>query len=218
MTPENKVLSLEELRARVQTRKKDGVDLSALTEFYHEGLGGKVLYGVLPSAAMHRLRDVTQYYPFDYPDPTLRGQKSSTLELDQRNYDKILLRWGVWTQDGKRIDDETAEALLDDALSGPSNKALCDLIERKCLFEGASGASLTYITAFTQWEAAFHDLLVKTGWVKHWVEYVTSSDESSAEMKEAAAKLTKLEEAAPEWARQLESEKLFAAMQAGETL
>ena len=213
MSDENKVLSLEEVRARVQARKKEGIDLSTLTEFHHDGLGGSVFYGVLPSSALHRLRNVTQYYPLDHPDPNLRGRIASTPELDARVYDKTLLMWGVWTQDGKRIDEDTVELLLDDPASGPSNRALCDLIERKCMFESASGSSLTFVSAFTQWEAAFHDLLVKTGWVRHWVEYVTNNDESSSEMKEAAAKLQKLEEAAPEWAKQLQSEKLMAALQ-----
>lgn len=216
---DTKVLSLEEIRARIKARKDAGaLNVSSLPTFHHEGLGGDVYYAPIPSHAMQRWDNIEQYYPLDHPARELRGTRASNDELDARNREKILLQYGVYTENGTRLDEAIIDALFDDPLCGPDNRALALLIRDKSYGDKATAGQngeaqpsenekVTF--AFTQWEAAFHDLLVKTGWVKHWVEYVTGHDESTPSMKEAAEKLQKLEEAAPEWAKRLQSQKLL---------
>jgi hypothetical protein len=191
--------------------------LSTLKTFEHEGLGGTVYYGTIPSFAMHRYENIEQYYPLDHPDPKLRGMKSSTSELDELNRERLLLRYGVRAGDGKMLDDATVEWLLKDEVSGPDNRRLTLAILTATWGtkdESATPESreLNLVTAHSRWEAAFHDLLVKSGFVAYWVEYVTSNDLSTPEAREAVHKLAKLEAAAPEWARQLQAEKITQAL------
>jgi len=211
-----KVLSLEEVRARVKSRK-EGVDVSKLPTFHHKALGGTVYYGSLPSGEMQNFNNVEQYYPTDHPVPALRGTKASTDALDERNRQKILLQFGAYLEGGTRLDAETVEDLLDDPLSGNDNLILSQLIRDTSFDTNESQPAPRSeipgtVVGFTQYEAAFQDLLIKTGWLTHWVEYVTGDDTSTPEMKEAAIKLQKLQQAAPEWAKRLQSQKLVDAL------
>lgn len=200
-------MSLEQVRARVKARTSMGVDMSRCKPFHHEGLGGTLFYGTLPTYAMSRYENIEQFYPLDHPDAALRGQRASTPDLDQRNREKTLLGAGVYTSDGQRLDEAMLEWLLNDPASGPANRRL-SLLVLHASFENQSPSQADLITGFSLWDAAFHDLLVKTGWVKHWVEYVTSSDDSTPEAKDAALKLTKLEAAAEEWSKKLQAQQI----------
>jgi hypothetical protein len=211
---EARVLSLEEIRAKVQARQQQGVDLSKLEKFEHAGLGGTVYYGPLSSYAMSRYENVEQYYPLDHQDVNLRGKRASTDELDQSNRERLLLRYGVWTADGKQLGDADVEWLLSDQASGPDNRRLALAVMRVTFASGEPRSEETgLITGFSRWEAAFHDLLVKSGWVGYWVEYVTSSDLSTPEAKEAALRLQKLEAAAPEWSKRMQAEEIVKSLE-----
>lgn len=74
------------------------------------------------------------------------------------------------------------------------------------------------IAAFSRWDAAFPNLLVKSGWMKYWVESITSSDTNTPEVKEAARRLLQLEAAPPEWAKRLQSQRLQSQEIAGATI
>lgn len=215
-----KVLSLEDVRARVQSRRAQGVDISKMKTFEHSGLGGTVLYGALPSFALARYENIAQFYPLDHANPQLRGLKCSTAELDELNREKCLLRYGVRLNDGRPLDEETIEWLISDQHSGSDNRELALAVLRETYNEtnanNTDADAIDKIAGFTRWDAAFHDLLVKSGWVAHWVEYVTSSDTSTPEAKEAAHKLAKVEEAAPEWAKTMQAGELIKALNAAD--
>lgn len=218
---EPQVLSLQQVRERVHARQKAAqVDVSKMPQFEHEGLGGKVRYYALSSGDAHRLNNPEQFFPLDHPEPALRGRKASTPAMDDRTREKTLLMGGVWTEDGKRLPEDVVEALMDDPFSGPDNllltREILDLTNKRQKDEEAGGAANApgLVFAFSRWESAFHDLLVKTGWVAHWVEYVTARDDSTPEAREAARKLAKLEAAAPEWAKHLQSHEITEALAA----
>lgn len=198
-------LTLEEIRARVQSEKAAPFDPSHYEAFEHTFLGTTLYVTGLAPMAAARYDNIGNYISTAHENASLRGVKISSEEDDTQKRLKLLLTAGVRTSNGEPLDDELATYLMEND-GGGDTKALHGKVLEK-LF-AARPVEQNFTQAQSHLDAAFFDLLVKCGGLKTLVELSTVNDETTDEARAAAAELLRYEQFAPEWARQRDSARL----------
>lgn len=183
------VSSLAEIKARLQERKQR--DVSTLPTHFHEALG-TVHIGFLSSDGYHdvevaELRDET----------VSKWPQEEQLRFVENRRARAYLKHGVVTGDGKKLDSEIIELLLQGDW-GAENKKLINAIRKANPPRESLTEQFRVLLGFNQMTVVLLRILAEAGVLEKARDYMLA-EEGSEESKALAADLQKWQDTLEVW-------------------